>query len=534
MKYRTSRSHGTPGKTPKRPPPKSYASRKYTDRSFDETTAEINNQRNFWDSFLGDNETTTPCRSTEVIRDFCETERQTTAAHLQPEIHLDDRDHKNDESRDCPHPLTIDKLRHQLRLERFGLEGQPDADYRRISIRNINPDSIFVLAQTAAHHQRDTLRDAVSKHLDCKTSFRIHERADGFVTPRLELHLPYLMLREVFHESNEWKAREPGEEGESWLDMPLPMSKAKREDRPDRFLIKKSHTSIVLCVWDYSKWVGYGFFRGGPVGADDEVDGEGDSEACGEGDSDGVYNGADEGVEENEPVPRKEIFAPDDDSHDMYSDTLIHDPRRYFLRITGVWMRFVVREYTYLVGQLEAYVEAWQKNDRQRSLNVSNKGPQEDVMILFDRIMKRKQLLCHVREHISTLVQEWNDFNGPNGYIRCLGDIKISQRRVLLKDINASVVDLIGSEQKLTRLITSCEKLTGDLTIRMGFESIKLQSDAYALNRESNGLQRRAYRVNFETQLISRRTTEAAENTSHTTRTNILVRSHWVLVVIRH
>lgn len=85
-------------------------------------------------------------------------------------------------------------------------------------------------------------------------------------------------------------------------------------------------------------------------------------------------------------------------------------------------------------------------------------------MILFDRIMKRKQLLCHVREHISTLVQEWNDFNGPNGYIRCLGDIKTSQRRVLLKDINASVVDLIRSEQKLTRLITSCEKLTGDVS----------------------------------------------------------------------
>jgi hypothetical protein len=85
-------------------------------------------------------------------------------------------------------------------------------------------------------------------------------------------------------------------------------------------------------------------------------------------------------------------------------------------------------------------------------------------MVLFDRIMKRKQLLCHVREHICSLVQEWNDFNGPNGCIRCLGDIKASERRVLLKDINASIIDLIGSEQKLTRLITSCEKLTGDVS----------------------------------------------------------------------
>jgi hypothetical protein len=126
-------------------------------------------------------------------------------------------------------------------------------------------------------------------------------------------------------------------------------------------------------VWDYSKWVGYGFFNGGPVGADDEVD-EGDGEGCGEGDSDEADDGAEEGVEENEPIPRREIFAPDDDNHDMYSDTLIHDPRRYFLRITGVWMRFVVREYTYLVEQLEAYVEAWVRiatNDSRELLTFS-------------------------------------------------------------------------------------------------------------------------------------------------------------------
>ncbi|KAH8625777.1 hypothetical protein IG631_19656 [Alternaria alternata] len=58
-------------------------------------------------------------------------------------------------------------------------------------------------------------------------------------------------------------------------------------DRPNRFLIKESHISIVLCTGDYSKWVGYSFSKGGSVGTDDEVNGEGDSEGCGEGDSDG-------------------------------------------------------------------------------------------------------------------------------------------------------------------------------------------------------------------------------------------------------
>lgn len=359
MKCRIRRhNHKTLGNTPRFRPSKRYAVRKYTDRSFDETTTELNSQRTFWDSFLVDNETSTPCQDTQIIEDFCETEKQMTTARSRPEIYLDDREHGTNRGREYPDFLTTDDLRRHLKLDRFGIKDQPDADHRQIAIRNLNRDTILVLAQTAACHQRDTLRDAISKHISCATSFRIHERVDGFVTPRLELHLPYLTLRRISSESDEWKARESSEEGESWLDLPSPKSNAREGNRLDRFLIKKSHTSIVLCIWDYSKWVGYAFFKGRPADSDGEDNDEADDAEN--------SNAADEIVEDDDPIPRKEIFAPEDDNHNMYADDPIRDPRRFFLRITGVWMRLVLREYAYLVAILESCVKAWVR----RLLNV--------------------------------------------------------------------------------------------------------------------------------------------------------------------
>ena len=332
-----------------------YAYRRYTDRTFYETRTEIDSQRSLLDNFLTDNEVSTPCRSIQVVRDFCETEDQASCDRLEPKICLDDCKLGTKKSRRAFHSLTTDELHRHLRLERFDLRDYPNADYRKISIRNLNAKLILVLAQTAAHHQRDALRDAFSKHISCSTSLRIHEPVDGFVTPRLELHLPFLTLREVSSESHEWKARGPKDEGKRWLDLPLPASKSRGNYRPDRFLISESHTSIVLSVWDRSNWAGYAFFKGMSV-TDEE---ESDEEAGGEDDGEGLGDVADELAEENDPKPKRDIFAPDGDSHDMYADDPIHDPRRYFLRITGVWMSFVVREYRYLVEELEAWVKAW-------------------------------------------------------------------------------------------------------------------------------------------------------------------------------
>jgi hypothetical protein len=207
---------------------------------------------------------------------------------------------------------------------------------------------MLALARTSACHQVDTLRDAFAKHISEATSLRVHERVDGFVTPRLELHFPYLSLRRVSSTSDEWKNRDLNKEGESWLDVPLPDSEWDGPSKLGRFLIEKAHISIVLCVWDYSKWVGYAFSKGGsPYTPDHEPDEDEESD------------GEDGDIEDDGPIPKEDIFAPQIENHGLFADKPIRDPREYFLRIVDVWMNFILRQYTYLVRVLEACVRHW-------------------------------------------------------------------------------------------------------------------------------------------------------------------------------
>jgi hypothetical protein len=348
MERRSCNNHVVSGKAHQIRRSKPFARREYNDSSFDQFREEIKNERDFLESFLEDNESSSPCWNTKVIQEFCETRTQTAETRLQPEIYLDDRERGTNRSRKYPDTLTADELRQHLEVQRFGAAGLANADYRQIRIHNLNPESLLAIARTSACHQVDTLRDAFAKHISGETSFRVHERVIGFVTPRLELHLPYLTLREVASSSDQWKNRDLNEEGESWLDLPLPDSELNAASRPDRFLIEKAHFSIVLCVWDYSKWVGYAFSRGGPACTpDDEFDGVEE------------MNGEDSDTEDDIPIPKEDIFAPRNVDHGLYAEDPIRDPRLYFLRIVDVWIVFVLREYTYLVRILEVCVVSW-------------------------------------------------------------------------------------------------------------------------------------------------------------------------------
>jgi len=345
MAYGVRPSHSHFRKTSKFRHRKPFAHREYNERSFEAFRQDIANERDLLDSFLEDSESPTPCWNTHVIRNFCQTSIPTLPVQCQPEIHLDDRDRKTKQGRDYPELLSPEDLQRHLEVERFGKEGLPNADYRQIRIHNLNPESLLALARTAACHQVDTLRDAFAKHISCATSFRVHERVEGFVVPRLELHLPYLTLREVSSTSCQWKSRDSSEEGEGWLDLPLPESGPDAEQRSNRFLIKKAHVSIVFCVWDYSKWVAYAFSKGGPMHTPGQ-----ETDASDEEDSDS---------EDDALEPKEDIFAPRDVDHGLYGDDPIRDPREYFLRVVDVWIIFILREYMYLVRVLEACVRAW-------------------------------------------------------------------------------------------------------------------------------------------------------------------------------
>jgi hypothetical protein len=157
----------------------------------------------------------------------------------------------------------------------------------------------------------------------------------------LEFHLPFPTLREYdpLHD----KQRTKGRYDVSYLQQHLPR-RQNQQYSGNRF-IRESHTSIVICGWDNSKWVGWAFVNvppNTPVQEDEEDDEE---------------------EQDDEPLDAEEdYFAADGHGREStvkFANTPIWDPRRYWLHIVELRVRRIVEEWINLVQFVENGVEAW-------------------------------------------------------------------------------------------------------------------------------------------------------------------------------
>lgn len=93
--------------------------------------------------------------------------------------------------------------------------------------------------------------------------------------------------------------------------------------------------SVVICGWDNQNWVGWGLFN---TSSDptDEYDPEDQREL------------------------REDYYAADGEAGPVTdADDPIWDPRRYWLRIIDIRLQLVLKEWVWLVRNLEAGVAAW-------------------------------------------------------------------------------------------------------------------------------------------------------------------------------
>jgi hypothetical protein len=309
--------------------------RTFTDRFIYDVWEASGVERPFLDYFLRRTVTITPCWEADKVKKYLSRIGPVSVGN-EAYIRLDDREFETNSSRLYPECLTAEQLHHHLRRPRFNAEDLPDAHRRLVAVLNLNASTITTLAQTALFHQVDPLNDAFWKHINSETSLTVHEPLDGFVTPRLEFHMPYLTLR-----------RGVGDflyGSELWEDISFLRGQASGSNR---HLIYVAHISIVLCIWDYTTWTGYSFSRPCPLdteellGPDDDVVSEADSDS--------------EADQEYEEVPKEDIFAPGSGDHDM-NDEPIWDPRMYFLHVVAIWMNSITQEYTFLVRSLEELV----------------------------------------------------------------------------------------------------------------------------------------------------------------------------------
>jgi hypothetical protein len=308
--------------------------RKYLDKFIYDSWQELGVEREFIDYFLQLCVTQTPCWEATTVK------RYMTQAQVNSEIRLDDRKVKDEVSDQYTDTLSVDQLYEYLRGNPFEADDSPNAHRRLISVRNLDATTVCTLATTALWHQRDCLRDAFWKHISFETSIKVGQPIVGFDTPYIELHLPYLALRTVptaYATSFDTQDISRTE----WEDVTF----LNLETSDTRDLIYQAHISVVICVWDQSRWTGYRFFNPPPIGTDEPSDNESD---------DGEEHESDI---EDDWTPRADIFAPDD-VEDLVSDEAIWDPRTYFSRIAAVWIGALLNEYTNVVRTLEERVKA--------------------------------------------------------------------------------------------------------------------------------------------------------------------------------
>jgi hypothetical protein len=322
----------------------------YTDLNFFETFRDLGVKRDFLDFFAQHSIGSIPSLDAERIQHFCKHNETTSATKIPTVIQLHDREYHTNESRQHPKELTPVQLRQALSEDRFGHANLSDASRRQILVKNLDVKSLQVLAETAACHQVVPLRDAMSKHISGETSFKVRKQIGDSDTPFLELHLPYLALRKAFGGKPAGFHYNQENNGEPHTSFFVPNFADLRGKQDGGYVIHEAQISILLCIWDHSKWVAYAFSRPCPSSTPDESD-----------DQDDDVDGSEDDAEECGEIlqPTEDIFAPDNGLHNLSGDQAIWDPRMYYLRITAIWVDVLRREYTYLVETLEMSIKAW-------------------------------------------------------------------------------------------------------------------------------------------------------------------------------
>jgi hypothetical protein len=351
-------SANTPAETPDRDhrsnDGRPYPARKiYTDshlfKTFQKLEKEFGVNCTFLEFFTQPSKSSTPCWVAETIQGFCENGENSPTPSAPVTLQLHDRERRTNKSRDYPRLLSPDQMRKALEVPRFGEKNLPNVHRRQILIKNLDAASVHTLAETAACHQVDTLRDAMYKHISGATSIKVQKQKYGPNTPHLELHLPYLALRANTQNFEATKSCE---------DFFVP-NFASSGKQLGPYVIHEAHISIVLCVWDRSNWVAYAFSK--PCSGDAPERVSAHDEEQDESDSD---------EEEDFDYPTDDIFAPDNGQVNLNSERTIWNPRSYFLHIAAIWIVVVHEEYAFLVLTLEASVKTWVREQSTRCVSI--------------------------------------------------------------------------------------------------------------------------------------------------------------------
>lgn len=152
--------------------------------------------------------------------------------------------------------------------------------------------------------------------------------------------MPYLILRPASGATRAANLSVSASNDQPWQDISFLETVSDRAS-DSQYSVQKAHISIVVTGSDHFKWTGYAFANTG-VG---ELVFDDDEE----------YDIA----EEDDMAPDVDYFASDGQGEVLLTESMIQDPRRYWLRVVGLRMTIVLKEWDYIVHKSEHFVRFW-------------------------------------------------------------------------------------------------------------------------------------------------------------------------------
>lgn len=181
----------------------------------------------------------------------------------------------------------------------------------------------------------------------------------------MQLHLPYLALREMTqhaeqYPANVWNRKPPRKLIDiSFLNIPKRQVDAK-------FIVHEAQISLVICGSDETRWVGYAFvdtdFNAHDCSCGYYEQSNRDQQEEESGDRNGREHEEEEDVgdeDTDELQFNEDPIASDRRGNDVGTDHPIWNPREYFLRNVDFRMSQVLKEWIHLIRTVEASVEEW-------------------------------------------------------------------------------------------------------------------------------------------------------------------------------
>lgn len=211
----------------------------------------------------------------------------------------------------------------------------------------------------------------------------------------------------------------------------------EKHNRTCRYIIRKSHISIVICGWSHSKWVCWAFSNT---------------------DEDPTTRNEDPAEEFD---LQEDHVATDGNGPEDGRVTDLNQPiwcaRSYWLSVVDTRMRIIHTEWTCLVRSTKADVDAWLsepcfKTTHHKDLQIAQR---ECLSELLDRAFEKTELVHKLNNSLGDLIRAWRRFDKDSNYFSDLQERQIIPAVTSFGQILENLTDL---KRTLSALEKACEK----------------------------------------------------------------------------